>query len=208
MTKLSSAFWQPTWGASSVEIKSKNLIHKGFYQLSQMTLRYKCFSGEWSPWLIREQVTNKNAGAVLLWDPKLDKLVMIEQIRIGLIDQKSQSPWMLEVVAGLKDDAESFEQTVLREAKEETGCDIQELIPIGEYYNTPGGFTEKSAVFCGVVDSTSCQGIFGIKEKNEHEDIKVHVLPSVQIIEALKEGKLVTSASTFIALQWFMQNHM
>ncbi len=204
MSTISAPFWLPTWGEESIEIKRNNLMHKGFYQLSQMELRYKCFSGSWSPWLIREQVKNKDAAAVLLWDPKLDKLVLIEQIRIGLIGcQRKESPWLLEIVAGLQEGTESARETVLREAKEETGCHIEELIPIGEFYNTPGGFTEKSTVFCGIIDATNCQGVYGLKHAQEHEDIQVHVLSSAQVLEALKEGLLVTSASTLIALQWF-----
>ncbi len=193
--------WIPAWQSSDVEIKEDNLIYEGFYKVKKLRLRHKCFSGEWSPWVVREQVCRTNAAAVLLWDPQQDKVVLIEQLRIGLVGQDTEvSPWLLENVAGLIDPGESPEQTALREAQEEAGYTIKELLKIGDYYPTPGGFSEMLSVFCGIIDVQDEGGIQG--NAHEHEDIKVHVFSTRTILTALEKGHLRTSASTVIALQW------
>jgi len=72
-----------SWQNEDVEIKENNLIHKGAYQLNQLSLRHRCFSGEWSPWILREQVTRADAAAILLFDPKEAHFVLVEQFRVG-----------------------------------------------------------------------------------------------------------------------------
>lgn len=194
--------WSPSWQLNDVEIKEDNLVYNGFFQVHEMHLRHRFFSGEWSPWLQREQIHRSDAGAVLLFDPKHDILVLIEQLRIGLLKKEHslQSPWMLEIVAGLLEPNEDSEQTVQREAKEEANAVITKLFKIGEFYNTPGGFSEKTFVYCGLVDSTTLGGTHGVID--DHEDIFVHCLPMQSVWDALDKGLLITSASTVIALQW------
>ena len=201
---MSHPHWSPAWQQKDVEIKENNLVYSGFYKLRQLNLRHRCFSGEWSEWVTREQIRRADAAAVLLWDPKQDKIVLIEQCRMALIGvYKNQSPWLLEIVAGLCDPGETPEETIRRESKEEAGYELIELIPIGEFYNSPGGFAEKTYLFCGIIQAKDTGEIHGLPQ--DHEDIKTHVLDAAQILKDLETGKLVTSASTLIALQWLRE---
>ncbi|MBS0288244.1 MAG: NUDIX domain-containing protein [Proteobacteria bacterium] len=201
---MGEPFWHPSWQQEAVEIKLDNFVHQGFYKLKALELRHKCFSGEWSPWLKREQFYHSDASAVLLVDPDAQKLVLVEQFRVGLLQRPNMSPWILEVVAGLVEAHEKPEHTMLREAKEEANCDIKAWIKIGEYYNSPGGFAEKTTLFCAMVDSTDKAGIQGMM--HEHEDIKVHVIDIQKALNALSEGQWQTSSSTVIAMQWLAIN--
>ena len=54
------------------------------------------------------------------------KFALIEQFRIGAIDD-CDSPWQLEVIAGVLDGNESPESCIRREALEESGCEFKEL---------------------------------------------------------------------------------
>ncbi len=196
--------WRPAWQDDAVEIKSNNFEYKGFFNIEKFQLRHRCFSGQWSPWLEREQVKHSDAAAVLLIDPLQQKLVLVEQFRIGLVKRSNTSPWLLEVVAGLIEPNETASETMRREAKEEADCDITDWIPIGEYYNSPGGFAERTTLFCAKVDATNKEGIKGARD--EHEDICVHVLDIQQVLSAFESGSLKTSSSTIIALQWLAIN--
>lgn len=60
----------------------------------------------------------------LPYDPRLDKVVLVEQIRIPAIET-SNTPWLLEAIAGMVEQHEPLEQLVRREAKEEAGITIQ-----------------------------------------------------------------------------------
>lgn len=196
--------WIPSWQHEDVEFKETNLLHDKFYKLKQFRLRHKCFSGEWSAWLVREQVHHSDAAAVLLVDLKQQKLVLVEQFRVGLLGRSATSPWLLEIVAGLLEPNEAPHETVMREAEEEAGCKIQRLFTIGEFYNSPGGFAEKTTVFCGIIDATGIGGIHGVG--TEHEDIRVHVLDIDAVFRALEDKSFLTSSSTVIALQWLALN--
>lgn len=198
---MTEGTWSASWQASDVEIQKEEIAYNGFYQIKKIHLRHRCFNGEWSDVLIREQMRRQDAAAILLFDPQQDKVVLVEQFRTGLLGKYAhQSPWLLEIVAGLLEPEEDPLQTAIREAKEEANCEIKECIKIGEFYNSPGGFAEKTYLYCGIVDATGAGGIHGVG--SEHEDIQVHVLASEYIFNAIETGKYMTSASTLIALQW------
>lgn len=184
-----------------VEIKKSDCMYSGVFQIHRLTLRFRQYSGEWSDWIEREQVCRHDAVAVLLYDPSCDKIILVEQLRIGALRQdNTESPWMVEIVAGLCDHDESLSMTAKREAQEEADCEIQSLFPILSFYPTPGGFTEKTHIYCGTVDSNKVGKLCG--NPDEHEDISVKVIAAASVLNDLKSGKLVTSASSVIALMW------
>jgi ADP-ribose pyrophosphatase len=106
-------------------------------------------------------------------------------------------------VAGIIETNEAAEEVVRREAVEEAGCNILDLVPLYDYLVSPGGTTERIALFCGKVDSTHMGGIYGKME--EGEDIKVHVMSLDSALALLSSGKII-SASAIIALQWLALN--
>lgn len=200
--------WTAKWQQQDVEIKQDQQAYDGFYKIRKWQLRHRCFSGDWSPWLVREQIRRQDAAAVLLFDPKHHKIVLVEQIRYGVLGvYPDHSPWLCEIVAGLIDPGEEPEQTVHREALEEANCKINKLIHIGDFYNSPGGFAEKTYLYCGLVDVEGIGGIGGLRNHEEHEDLMVHVLPAKQVLDLLEQD-FMTSSSTYIALQWLAKAYL
>lgn len=195
--------WLPAWQQQDIEIKQRDIVNDGFFQMTAFHLRHRCFSGEWSPWLVREQIRRQDAAAVLLVDLQEEVLILVEQLRVGLIETQQQSPWLLEIVAGLQEPGESPETTIRREALEEAHCTVGQVVKIGEFYNTPGGFAEKTTLFCAAVTERKSQHKGGVHE--EHEDIRIHVLPMHDVVTAWEQGAFISSASTVIALQWLQQ---
>ena len=73
-----------------------------------------------------------------------------------------------------------------------------------DYFCSPGGSTEFFSLFCGKVDlHGKTTAVFGLPE--EHENIRVHVLPVGDVMQLLQQGH-VNNAMTIIALQWFQLN--
>ena len=196
--------WHPSLENKDVETKEVNLVYDGEFKVKNIQLRHRNFDGEWTGWIWREQISRRNAAAVLLWDIEKDVVVLVEQLRIGLVNGTQSSPWLLEIVAGLIDEGETPEQTAMRESQEEAGCEIKQLIKIGEFFNSPGGFVEATHVYLGIVQANHAGGIFGLSE--EHENIKVHHVPFNDLMEALNNQQWTSSASTVIALQWLKNN--
>lgn len=195
--------WTPNGQATDVEIKQTDKLYDGHYQLNRYQLRHKTFEGTWGGWIMREHLLRRDATAVLLYDSIRDAVVLVEQFRVGPLHREdAATPWLLEIPAGLNDHPDPA-QVGIKEVKEETGLTIQKMIPIGQYYTTPGGFSEKMYLFCALIASEKAEGIHGLAD--EGEEIKVVVL-SFEEIWSLLENGLVTSSSTYIALQWLALN--
>ncbi len=187
---------------ADVEVLDRQTGFKGFYRLDVLTLRHRLFNGGWGPSLRRELFVRHDAVCVLPYDPWLDQLVLIEQVRVGAID-KSERPWMLELVAGLIDKDEAPEQVAHREAEEEAGLALLDLTPICRYFPSPGGSDEQVHLYLARVDSRGAGGIHGLEE--EGEDIRVSLWSRSDAMQALADGR-IDNAATIIALQWLEMN--
>lgn len=187
---------------TNVEVLEKTICFEGFFRIEKYRLRHRLFSGDWSHPLVREVFERGHAAAVLPYDPIRDEVILIEQFRVGALAAADGS-WLLEIVAGMIEAGETPQDVVKRESIEEADCIISDLIPLYDFFVSPGGTTERVALFCGRVDSTHAGGVHGAIE--EGEDIKVHVVPLDTAIAFLNSGK-ITSASAIIALQWLALN--
>ncbi|MFP5344558.1 MAG: ADP-ribose diphosphatase [Gammaproteobacteria bacterium] len=184
--------------ARSYEIIGREVCYQGFFRLERYRLRHGLFSGGVSRVLTRELFERGHAAAVLPYDPERDAVVLIEQFRIGALED-AHGPWLLEIVAGVMEQGESAEDLARREAVEEAGCTIQGLLPVCDFLVSPGGTSERISLFCGRVDSRQASGVHGVHE--EGEDIMAHVVPFAEAMRWLEQGR-IRSASPIIALQW------
>jgi len=160
----------------------------------------------------REIFERGHAAACLLYDPDLDKLVLIEQFRAGALaalaspwfDEAETSPWLIEIVAGILEDGEEPEAVVRREALEEAGCVIGHIEPLFNYLVSPGGSSESMFVFLGRVDAANAGGVHGLK--CEGEDIHVLAVDAQEVFEMLDKVCII-NCMTLISLQWFRAHH-
>lgn len=187
-----------TFTSSDVKILEKKTVYKGYFRIEKITLQHRLFAGDWSTPFEREIFERGHAVAVLLYDPILNKVVFIEQFRVGALE-KNGNPWLLELVAGIIEEDENPEQVAMRETQEEAGLKFSALIPIYRYWVSPGGSTETVNLFCARVDASHAGGIHGLAD--EHEDIKVWVYDTQEAYQLLEQGQ-ICNAITIIALQW------
>lgn len=187
-----------------VKIKHKTLVHEGFCPIELYEMQHRLFNGKWTPIYTRELMIKPNVAAALPYDPKRNKVVLIEQFRVGALG-KNITPWLIEIVAGIMDKShnETHEELVRREMLEEAGLDIEALLPIYDYWVTPGHSAEKVKLFCAKVDSTKAPAFSGLL--HEHEDIKVHVISTEEAFASVRSGQINNSAA-IIALQWLELN--
>ena len=181
---------------------STKTLYSGFFKLLGIELTHDLFEGCESRVLRRELLDRGHAAAVLPYDPVRDEVVLIEQFRIGAGDDPS-GPWVIEIIAGLYETDESELQVIHREAEEEAGCTITDLIPMHRYYSSPGSSNEQVHIYFARTQTANLGGIHGIDE--EGEDIRVHVVSSDTAFEWLDTGR-IDSALPIIALQWFRLN--
>ncbi|HBC5916251.1 TPA: ADP-ribose diphosphatase [Proteus mirabilis] len=189
---------------NDVELISKKTRYKGFFRMNEYRFKHRLFKGGWSAEVKREVFERGHAGVLLAYDPKRDEVVLIEQIRIPAYET-SQTPWLLEVIAGMVEEGESPEEVVRREASEEAGITIGRCKPIVSYLSSAGGTSERMYVYVGEVDATTATGIHGLACENE--DIRVHVVSREQAYQWVEEG-IIDNAASVIALQWLQLHHV
>lgn len=185
-----------------VKINSVTPLHDRFFKVNLYNVNHAKFAGGEFTEVKREVLERGHAVAVLPYDPVLNKVVLIEQFRIGALASK-QSPWLLEVIAGMIDKDESAEQVAVREAAEEAGLCVTKLVPMLDYLSSPGGTDERLYLYLAIVDASDIQGVFGLE--HEQEDIKVQVFDYQQALDLLQSSE-IDNAATVISLQWLALN--
>jgi len=119
------------------EILDAQTVYGGFLTLKRYRLRHELYLGGESETLIRERLEGLRAASVLLYDPRLDQVVLVEQFRIGAVAQEPL-PWLLETVGGFVPDGEADEAVARREAVEEANCTIGRIEHLCEFMVSPG----------------------------------------------------------------------
>jgi len=185
-----------------IEVDQRETLFDSFLRVDRLKLRHSLFAGGWSELITRELILRPRAVGVLLFDPAQQQVVLVRQIRVGMLDE-GQNPWLLELVAGMVESGEEPIEVAARESLEEANTKPQDLLQICEYYNSPGISNERITLFCGRVDATQAGGIFGLDA--EHEDIEVVVLRLADALAKVASGE-INNAMSIIALQWLQLN--
>ena len=192
-----------TFAKKDVEIIARETLYRGFFSLDLYRFRHRLFNGEMSGEVKREIFERGHAAVLLPYDPVRDEVVLVEQIRIAAYDS-SESPWLLEMIAGMIEEGESVEDVARREAVEEAGLVVGRTKPVLSYLASPGGTSERLSILVGEVDASLAEGIHGLAEENE--DIRVHVVSREQAYQCVEEGSIDNAASV-IALQWLQLHY-
>ena len=135
-----------------------------------------------------------------------DRVLLVEQIRIGALAKGDPQPWMLEPVAGLIDAGETAETAAIRETAEEAGLNVdpQRFHFVGRYYPSPGGLAQILHSYVAVCDlPDDSDGLHGLD--GEDEDIRVHVVPLDDLLAMVASGEAV-NAPLIISAQWLALN--
>jgi ADP-ribose pyrophosphatase len=182
-----------------VEIHARDVMYHGFFRIERYRLRHKLHAGGWSGEVMRELFARGHAAALLPYDPKLDAVVLIEQFRVGAYCA-GRGPWITEIIAGMIDEGETAEEAARREAIEEAGLTVADIVPITTYLTSPGASSETVAIFCGRVDASNAGGIYGIG--HEQEDIRVIVLKAAEAFALRRRNKEIEDSITVNSLLW------
>jgi ADP-ribose pyrophosphatase len=190
------------FGPGDVRLLASERVFDGYFAVDRITVEHRAFAGGWAAPVTREIFERGDAVGVLPYDPDTDSFVLIEQFRAGSL-RDADSPWMLELVAGIVEEGESDEAVVRREAQEEAGCDLGELLSVAAYYPSAGACTEHVRLLCGRVLTAGVGEIKGLD--GEGEDILVHRVARDEALRMLREGR-INNGHTLVALQWFALN--
>lgn len=194
---------KPVLPNEKVELVRHEVAFQGYFKVGRYFFRHGLHRGGMSGVISREVFERGQAAGILPYDPVRDEVILISQFRAGAY-VAGHHPWTWEIVAGIIEHGESPEQLVRREAVEEAGLAIAEVMPIHRAMLTPGACSESCTMFLGRVDTTKAGGVFGLE--SEGEDILVKVVP-VPEIRGMLDRDEVDNAVTLISLQWLLLRH-
>ncbi|MBF9047255.1 NUDIX domain-containing protein [Rhodobacterales bacterium LSUCC0031] len=175
-----------------------------FFTVAEVALRHRQFDGQWSALQERAIFRVTDAVTVLPYDPVRDRILLIEQLRIGAFVQEDPHPWLLEPIAGMIDAGETPEATAHREAQEEAGLILGALHHVARYYPSPGGIAQVLHSYVALADlPDDITGRGG--HLAEGEDILSHIVPWDLACTMLEAGDMA-NAPLVISMQWLMLN--
>ena len=188
--------------ASDHEILSMDVPFQGFARVERYRLRHRRYAGDWTPVLEREIFVRGDAAGVLPYDPRLDRILLVEQFRTAAV-AAGRPPLTLEVPAGMVRKGEAPTDVALRELEEEAGLKAEELIPLFTFMPSPGAASETVWLYAALVDLSNVGGHAGVA--GEDEDIRIVVLDAEEAIGRLARDE-VDNAITIMSLQWLAMN--
>ena len=110
-----------------VKAIEKKTLFQRYFRVDEYTLRHKRFEGGMTDIMTREVFERGHSCIVLLYDPDLDQVVLVEQFRAGVLAATDSpwfpddyAPWLIEAVAGIIEEGESSDDVARREVREET----------------------------------------------------------------------------------------
>lgn len=192
-----------SYNKHDVEVTSRETLFKGFLQVEKVSLRHRLFEKTgYTPILQRELIHRPEAAGVLIYNDQQQRFALIEQFRVGALDD-AQSPWQLEIIAGVLDGDESPETCIRRESLEESGCAIDQLQHLFSFYPSAGACSELFHLYVAQAELPEQGGIFGVA--GEGENIQLHLFHYSDLAPLLRSGRLA-NAPVIMALQWLQQH--
>lgn len=184
--------------APGFQIHARDEPYAEYFSVETLRLRQRRHAGGWSPELLRAVFVSGDATVVLPWDPRRDRVLLIDQFRPGPAARRDARPWLYEAPAGRVDAGETPAEAARREAAEECGITLSRLIAAPHNYPSPGAVAEYLYLFVGICDlPDTAARIGGLAD--EEEDIRSHVIARADLTRMaiggqIRNGPLLTLA--------------
>lgn len=187
-----------------VDINKQARPYVRFFAMDEIFLSHQRFDGEMTPELLRAVFRAPDATLVLPYDPVRDRVLLVEQLRVGPLARGDRAVWQLEPVAGRLDPGETPQNAARREAQEEAGLALGEMVSAGEVYPSPGNSSEFLYFFVGQADlPDTAAGLGGLDA--EDEDIRSHVLSFNALIEMCDRHEIANAP--LVAIAYWLARH-
>lgn len=172
-----------------MEIKHSERLFDGYYKIDKLTINTND-----NQTIHRELFINKNGVGAIVYNTILNKYILVKQWRIA-----NKKP-LIEIVAGSIEYNPTPIQAIKTEILEEIGYTCDKIIPINNFYVSPGAITENVSLFYVEVSNQINNG-GGNPLENEN----------IEIIYMTKEELFNTTffdAKTIIAVNHIKYNNL
>jgi nudix-type nucleoside diphosphatase (YffH/AdpP family) len=183
-----------------IEVARRARAYTGYFAVDEIDLRHQKFDGSMSEQLERSYFIAGDAALVLPYDPVRDRVLLVEQMRMGPLGRGDREIWHLEPIAGRVDPGEQPEHAALREAREEAGLAVGRLETVARGYPSPGDSTGYYHIYVGITDlPDDAAGIGGLE--TEAENIRSRLLCFADFL-AMAERQALANTPLALLAYW------
>jgi len=184
-----------------VRVIGEQVLSNNWGLVKKTTLELRRSNGEWQR-QERETYDRGDGAGVLLYNRANRTVILTRQFRYPVYAH-GEPGWLIEVVAG-KLDGDDPVTTARKEAEEESGYRVRDVVLVSNSYMSPGSVTEKVAMFIAEYDANSRISDGG-GLVDEGEDIEVLELDFDAALAMVPTGE-IADAKTVILLQHLRLN--
>ncbi|MEW9918825.1 NUDIX domain-containing protein [Marimonas sp. MJW-29] len=187
-----------------VQVHARERPYSQFFAVDDYRISHEKYDGSMSEVLDRAVFVAADAALVLPYDPLRDRVLLVEQIRLGPLGRGDRTLWQFEPIAGRIDPGETPEQTARREAMEEADIEIGALEKIAEIYPSPGTSSEFYYLYLGRADlSDDITGTSGLEA--EHENIRSHLVSFADLMDRI--GRFDVANAPLALAAYYLATH-
>jgi nudix-type nucleoside diphosphatase (YffH/AdpP family) len=185
--------------AGDVVVADLRQPYARFFAVEEHDVSWRRFDGAMSDSVTRAAFLSGDAVTVLPYDPVRDRVLVVEQFRAGPLARGDGQCWQIEAIAGRIDPDETPQAAARREAVEEAGLHLTELLEVARYYPSPGAVGEFIYSYVALTDlPDGSAGVFGVV--GETEDIRGHLIGFERLMELVASGEIENSPLILTAL--------
>ncbi len=193
-------------GPDDMAVNALRLPYAAFFAVEEYDVSWRRFDGTASETVTRAAFVSGDAVTVLPYDPVRDRVLVVEQFRAGPMARGDGQSWQIEAIAGRVDPFETPETAARREAVEEAGLTLADLILVAQYYPSPGAVSEYLYSYLALTDlPDGSAGVFGVA--GEAEDIRGHLISFDHLMTLVTSGEIANAPLILTALWLQRERH-
>jgi ADP-ribose pyrophosphatase len=183
-----------------VVIKKEKSLLDDYFKVDEAFLVFQKNDGSMSKEIRRLNFKREDSSCALLYNKEKNSLLLVNQFRYPSFTKGEG--YLSELPAGIIENNDNPEETIVRELVEETGYEIKIPTLLYCFFPSPGISSERCFLYYAeVIDKDKKQAGGGLASENE--DIETMWISRNQVREVLNKGD-IKDAKTIIALQWFL----
>ena len=175
--------------SDAVKVHKREQPYTKFFALQEADMSVPRFDGVTEQRICRVGFLGTDASIVLPYDPSRDRVLLVEQFRVGPFLRDDPNSWLMEPIAGRVDVGETPEAAAMRETHEESGLALRALHKVHSGYASPGCSTEYFNIYVGIADIDDEAAILG-GLVSESEDIQGYIFSFSDFLDLLQSGQL------------------
>jgi nudix-type nucleoside diphosphatase, YffH/AdpP family len=184
-----------------VSISEEEVLHSHWFEVVRIVEQHTQWDGGWTNPNSHTFIRGRQGVATVLYDPKHDKIVTIEEFRIGCVYE--DMPWLLGIPTGGLEEDEVPAEGAVRECEEEAGIKPYEIQPMVSYKPSPGFTTHLQHLFYGLVDTSTFEPkTAGLDE--ESEDIRVDVRDASELRRMVENNEIINGTALMALTHFFL----